>query len=195
MKVEDLTLHNYLDVDYFKISTTSVSDLSNYIRITPGSKTFEPQEFSLELLDETGNKVRKQKPNTGTSQELYSSEIGKAAWEKEINLNWLPIGDYYIKISGDSKIDGYDLVVSTPTASVKPDSYENHEKDLIIDLGDIDSYINHKNLSIHDTNDIDKRIFTTTTEGQESDGLGIRYPTNTKIYLDLYKLKHKVFLH
>jgi VCBS repeat-containing protein len=96
----DLTIHNASDVDYFQFTTLGTGIAANTVTID-----YEPAlgDLDIDLLDASGNLLR-------VGIERGGREV--------IELDDLPAGTYYARISGDSDAtNGYRLNVLPPRSS------------------------------------------------------------------------------
>ena len=87
-----LSIHSAADVDYFRLTLTGTGSVANYVRI---QFTQSWGDLGMELYDSAGRRILTALTATG---------------EREISLNGLAAGTYYVKVSGvDDQYNAYTL--------------------------------------------------------------------------------------
>ena len=96
-----LSIHSPDDVDYFRLTLTGTGSVENYVRMT---YTEARGELLMELYDSAGRRILTALAATG---------------EREISLNGLAAGTYYVKVSGvDDQYNAYTLDWNCADASL-----------------------------------------------------------------------------
>ncbi|WP_179051975.1 pre-peptidase C-terminal domain-containing protein [Nostoc sp. TCL26-01] len=137
--LENLSIHNSTDQDWFQFTTTGTGKNGHKVRID-----FSNAQGDLDLLlyDQNGTTVRGRSETTGNFE--------------EISLNTLPAGTYKVQVLGynNGTNPNYSLSILAPdnTTTIAPDNLEpNNTSATAINLNQADGINTISNLTIHNS--------------------------------------------
>ncbi len=159
LTIDDLTIHQPRDEDWFRFETLAEGSNADYVAID-----FEHAEGDLDLRLHSA---------TGELLKISDSVTNR----ERIGLAGLNAGTYYVVAYGfgDATSTAYSLSLQTPVA-IAPDAWEaNDLPTLASDLGLVEGTQTYANLSIHADQDVDWFEFSIGNQGGPRDLVAIEF--------------------